>query len=136
MSETTSAAAHTSTTSARTRIDIRTAALWAGAVVLLVLPTYLAFKTGGYLPTTQQLSVAIVSVVLAVVAIASPWPLISGRWQLLAVGALASFAYRLSSDRPASLEGTAAIVEPLVISIVIVAQWYYAKRMTNADVLR
>jgi hypothetical protein len=52
------------------------------------------------------------------------------------IGALASFGYRLSSERPASLDGTAAIVEPLVISIVIVAQWYYAKRMTDAGVLR
>lgn len=52
------------------------------------------------------------------------------------VGALASFAYRLTSARPPSLEGNAMVIEPLVITIVIVAQWYYARRLTQSGVLR
>lgn len=52
------------------------------------------------------------------------------------IGALLSFGYRLSADRPPSLESGVAMVEPLVITIVIVAQWYYARRMTQAGVLR
>jgi Zn-dependent protease with chaperone function len=52
------------------------------------------------------------------------------------VGALASFGWRLSVDRPPSLQGNSMIIEPLVISIAIIAQWYYAKRMSDAGVLR
>ena len=52
------------------------------------------------------------------------------------VGALISFAYQFTSDRPASLEGGMATVMPIVILIAIVAQWYYARTMTDAGVLR
>ncbi|MEO6040354.1 MAG: hypothetical protein ABIP41_00455 [Croceibacterium sp.] len=52
------------------------------------------------------------------------------------VGALISFAYQFSAARPASMQGTMAAVAPLVISIAIVAQWYYARRMAAAGVLR
>lgn len=52
------------------------------------------------------------------------------------LGAVISFAYQFTSDRPASLStGTEAIM-PLVILIVIVAQWYYARRLKQAGVLR
>lgn len=52
------------------------------------------------------------------------------------VGALISFVYQFTSERPASLEGGLATVMPIVILIAIAAQWYYAKRMTAAGVLR
>jgi hypothetical protein len=52
------------------------------------------------------------------------------------VGTLASFAYQFTSDRPAELQSGVAMIMPLVIVIVIVAQWYYARRMTAAGVLR
>lgn len=51
-------------------------------------------------------------------------------------GTLVSFAYQFSSDRPAELQGGVALVMPLVIVIMIVAQWYYARRMSAAGVLR
>lgn len=51
-------------------------------------------------------------------------------------GALVSFAYQFTSDRPASLQGGMAFVIPVVILVAITAQWYYAKRMTLAGVLR
>ena len=52
------------------------------------------------------------------------------------LGAAISFAYQFTSDRPASLEGAMATVMPIVILIAIVLQWYYARRMTAAGVLR
>ena len=52
------------------------------------------------------------------------------------IGAAASFAYQFSSDRPASLEGAAMVVMPVVILVLIVAQWYYARRMAASGVLR
>jgi len=52
------------------------------------------------------------------------------------VGAAASFAYQFTSDRPASIEGFGNTVIPVVILIAIVLQWYYARRMTAAGVLR
>jgi hypothetical protein len=52
------------------------------------------------------------------------------------IGAAISFAYQFTSDRPASLEGTEMVVMPLVILIAIVLQWYYARRMIAAGVLR
>ena len=52
------------------------------------------------------------------------------------VGAAASFAYQFTSDRPASLEGFGNTVMPVVILIVIALQWYYARRMAAAGVLR
>ena len=52
------------------------------------------------------------------------------------IGAAISFAYQFTSVRPASLEGAMATVMPIVILIVIVLQWHYARRMTAAGVLR
>jgi hypothetical protein len=52
------------------------------------------------------------------------------------VGAVVSFAYQFTSARPASLEGGMAAIMPIVIVILIVAQWYYAKRQATAGVLR
>lgn len=52
------------------------------------------------------------------------------------IGTLLSFSYQFTSNRPASLStGTEAIM-PLVIVIVLVAQWYYTWRQTQAGVLR
>lgn len=52
------------------------------------------------------------------------------------VGAAISFAYQFTSDRPESLQGTEMVVMPVVILIAIVLQWYYARRMAAAGVLR
>ncbi len=52
------------------------------------------------------------------------------------VGALASFAYQFSLDKPASLESGATAIMSIVILILIVAQWHYARRMAAAGVLR
>lgn len=53
------------------------------------------------------------------------------------IGAAVSFAYQLSlDDKPASMAGGMAAVMPIVILIAIVAQWYYARRMTAQGVLR
>jgi hypothetical protein len=51
-------------------------------------------------------------------------------------GAVVSFAYQFSADKPASMESGSAAVMPFVIIILIVAQWYYAKRQAAAGVLR
>jgi len=51
-------------------------------------------------------------------------------------GAVISFAYQFTSVRPPSLEGGMATIMPIVIVILIVAQWYYAKRQAAAGVLR
>jgi len=53
-----------------------------------------------------------------------------------AAGAVASFAYQFTSDRPATLESGAAAIMPVVILILIGVQWYYAKRQVAAGVLR
>ena len=50
--------------------------------------------------------------------------------------ALVSFAYQFTSDRPASMDGGAAMIMPVVILAAIVLQWYYARRMTATGVLR
>ena len=52
------------------------------------------------------------------------------------IGALCSFAYQFTSDRPASMAGAMATVMPIVILILIGAQWYYARRQAAAGVLR
>lgn len=52
------------------------------------------------------------------------------------LGTLVSFAYQFTSERPVSLQGGAMMALPLVIVILIVAQWYYARRMRAAGVLR
>jgi hypothetical protein len=55
---------------------------------------------------------------------------------LSAAGAVVSFAYQLTSDMPASMEGGTAAIMPIVVLILIVAQWYYARRQAGAGVLR
>jgi hypothetical protein len=55
---------------------------------------------------------------------------------LSAIGAAISFGYQFTSERPASLEGGMATVMPILIMILIVAQWYYARRQAAAGVLR
>ena len=52
------------------------------------------------------------------------------------IGALVSFGYQFSTERPASLDGGSAVIMPIVIVIVIVLQWYYARRQAAAGVLR
>jgi hypothetical protein len=55
---------------------------------------------------------------------------------LSAIGAVISFGYQFSVDKPASMEGAAGAVIPVVILIAIVVQWYYARRQFAAGVLR
>ena len=52
------------------------------------------------------------------------------------VGALVSFGYQFTSERPAEVASGVAAIMPLVILIAIVAQWYYARRQAAAGVLR
>jgi len=52
------------------------------------------------------------------------------------LGALANFVYDFRLRLPPSLDTTMSKVLPLMIIILIVAQWYYAKRMSDAGVLR
>ena len=53
------------------------------------------------------------------------------------LGAAASFAYQFTAEgKPASLESGAAVAVPVVIMILLVAQWYYARRQASAGVLR
>jgi len=52
------------------------------------------------------------------------------------LGAAGSFAYQFTSDKPASLESGLPVIMPVVILILIVLQWYYARRMVAAGVLR
>jgi hypothetical protein len=51
-------------------------------------------------------------------------------------GALVTFVYDFTLTLPPALETTVNKVIPLVIVILVVAQWYYARRMTAAGVLR
>jgi hypothetical protein len=69
-----------------------TLALWAGAIVLLLMPTVLAFQTGGYIAADQLRAAVVAFAVLAVVAVAAPWPLVSGRPALAGLAAMAGFA--------------------------------------------
>lgn len=52
------------------------------------------------------------------------------------LGAVISFAWQFTSDLPPAMQGGTAAIMPLVILILIVAQWYYARRMKQAGVLR
>jgi hypothetical protein len=52
------------------------------------------------------------------------------------LGALVSFVYDFTLELPPGMDTTMNKVIPLVILILIVAQWYYAKRMTDAGGLR
>jgi len=56
---------------------------------------------------------------------------------LSVLGAAVSFAYQFTADdKPASMAGGAAVAIPVAIMILIVAQWYYARRQAAAGVLR
>jgi hypothetical protein len=52
------------------------------------------------------------------------------------LGAMVSYAYQATSGLPATMGGAVYWVMPTVIVVAIVAQWYYARRMTAAGVLR
>jgi hypothetical protein len=68
-----------------------TLALWAGALVLFVTPTVLAFQTGGYLATDVLRAVVVAFAVLAVYAVVAPWPLVNGRPALAALAAMGGY---------------------------------------------
>lgn len=69
-----------------------TLALWAGAILLFLMPTVLAFQTGGYIASDVLRAAVVALAVLALLAIAAPWPLVSGRPALAALAAFAGFA--------------------------------------------
>jgi uncharacterized membrane protein len=52
------------------------------------------------------------------------------------IGAVVTFVYDFTLKLPPALDTTVNKVIPLVIVILVVAQWYYARRMTEAGVLR
>jgi hypothetical protein len=52
------------------------------------------------------------------------------------IGAVGSFGYQFTSERPAEVAGGVEAIIPLVIVIAIVAQWYYARRKAAVGVLR
>jgi hypothetical protein len=52
------------------------------------------------------------------------------------LGAIASFVYQYTLPKPASLESSAVLGINLAILVVILAQWYYARRQAAAGVLR
>lgn len=52
------------------------------------------------------------------------------------VGAVISFAYQHSADTPPAMHGGMALLAPIAITLAIIAQWYYARRMAAAAVLR
>ena len=84
----------------RTTSRISTAALCAGGFVLLALSAVLAFQRGGFQSDDQLRALAVSSVVLAVVAVAAPWPIVRGRAGLVVLCGLAGLAVwtRLSVD--------------------------------------
>ena len=52
------------------------------------------------------------------------------------LGAAVSYAYQATTDLPATMGGAMYWIMPAVIVIAIVLQWLYARRMTEAGVLR
>jgi hypothetical protein len=52
------------------------------------------------------------------------------------LGALGSFVYQFTSNKPPEMNSALDTAMPIVILIVIVAQWYYAKRQAVAGVLK
>lgn len=52
------------------------------------------------------------------------------------IGAVLSFIYQLTIDLPPEMSTTMNVLMPLVIVGAIVLQWWYARRMTAAGVLR
>jgi hypothetical protein len=51
-------------------------------------------------------------------------------------GALISFGYQATMQLPPSMAGPSQWIMPVVIALAILAQWYYARRMAAAGVLR
>jgi hypothetical protein len=51
-------------------------------------------------------------------------------------GSVVSFFYQFTSDKPESLQSGLPVIMPVVIMILILAQWYYARRQAAAGVLR
>jgi hypothetical protein len=52
------------------------------------------------------------------------------------VGAVISYAYQATTALPSTMGGAGYWIMPAVIVAAIVAQWLYARRMTEAGVLR
>ena len=51
-------------------------------------------------------------------------------------GALVSFVYQFTSDRPVEVASGLPLIMPIAILILIAAQWLYARRQAAAGVLR
>ena len=52
------------------------------------------------------------------------------------LGAAVSFAYQARLELPASVDTTANRIMPIIVVVLIVAQWWYARLQTKAGVLR
>jgi hypothetical protein len=85
------ATAHSAATDTRTTSLAGIAPLWAAALSLIAAPTVLAFFSGGYGVSSQLLTAAVLLVLLALVAIAAPWPLIPRGAPLAALAALGGY---------------------------------------------
>jgi hypothetical protein len=92
MSDTTATATQATTTRVRTARRTATLALWGGGAVLLALAAVLPFQRGGFQHDDQLRALAIACAVLAVLAVAAPWPLWRGRAAAVAGLALAALA--------------------------------------------
>src|SRR6059036_3912228 len=109
MSDAATPAAHTATTTQRTRTRADTAPLWVAAVPLLAAPTALAFFSGGYFPGPQLIAAAAGFALLALVAVAAPGPIVPTGRPLVALGALAGYCgWTAASVTWARVEGEAA----------------------------
>jgi hypothetical protein len=68
---------------------MRTATLWVAAVPLLLAPAIFAFTSGGFFYKPQLFGGIVVFTLLALAAVAAPWPLVSRGVPLAALAALA-----------------------------------------------
>src|SRR4051794_10796991 len=92
MAEATTPATQRPATPARTIGSIRIATLWVAAVVLLLAPAALAFNSGGYFYKPQDFAGIAGFALLALAALAAPWPLVDRGAPLAALGALMGLA--------------------------------------------
>src|SRR3954451_3162885 len=88
MTEATAAATNTSASARRTATWLSTVPLWAGGGALLAAPFFTAFRSGGYGVKTQLIVAGVLFALLAVAALAAPWPPLPGGAPLAALAAL------------------------------------------------
>jgi O-antigen ligase len=92
MSDTTTTPAQASAIATRRKGWIRTRALWAAGVVLLLGTVVLMFERGGSQQDDVLRADAFAFATLGVLALVAPRPLVRGRWAVAALSALAGLA--------------------------------------------